>query len=112
MFHEVRANIPIVSAHNFWKIDQINHESPPPRIGLIENRFWPSGALAWSLKPEEGDRSLFFCGCFGRVVVHGRLRFATTGEFLQRFGLASVGELTAASLPAKAPAIERIDMSD
>jgi chromosome segregation and condensation protein ScpB len=36
----------------------------------------------------------------------GRLRFATTEEFLQRFGLASVGELTAASLSAKAPAIE------
>jgi segregation and condensation protein B len=28
----------------------------------------------------------------------GRLRFATTGTFLQRFGLASLGELTAASL--------------
>jgi segregation and condensation protein B len=28
----------------------------------------------------------------------GRLRFATTAEFLQRFGLASVGELAAASL--------------
>ena len=28
----------------------------------------------------------------------GRLRFATTEAFLQRFGLASLGELTAASL--------------
>jgi segregation and condensation protein B len=28
----------------------------------------------------------------------GRLRFATTDAFLQRFGLASLGELTAASL--------------
>ena len=30
----------------------------------------------------------------------GRLRFATTEEFLQRFGLASVGELTTASVSA------------
>jgi chromosome segregation and condensation protein ScpB len=28
----------------------------------------------------------------------GRLRFATTEAFLQRFGLSSLGELTAASL--------------
>jgi len=35
----------------------------------------------------------------------GRLRFATTEEFLQRFGLANVGELTAASLSDKATAI-------
>ena len=38
--------------------------------------------------------------------VDGRLRFATTADFLQRFGLASVGELAAASLsgnPDKIP---------
>ena len=32
----------------------------------------------------------------------GRLRFATTEDFLQRFGLASLQELTAASLSDKA----------
>jgi chromosome segregation and condensation protein ScpB len=37
----------------------------------------------------------------------GRLRFATTEEFLQRFGLANVGELTAASLSAIPPATEQ-----
>jgi chromosome segregation and condensation protein ScpB len=36
----------------------------------------------------------------------GRPRFATTEAFLQRFGLASLGELTAASLSDKATAIE------
>jgi chromosome segregation and condensation protein ScpB len=36
----------------------------------------------------------------------GRLRFATTRTFLQRFGLASLQELTAASLSDKATAIE------
>jgi len=36
----------------------------------------------------------------------GRLRFVTTEAFLQRFGLASLGELTAASLSDKATAIE------
>jgi len=35
----------------------------------------------------------------------GRLRFATTEVFLQRFGLASLQELTAASLSATPPAI-------
>ena len=42
-------------------------------------------------------------GCFGSVEVHdngrdgndGRLRFATTKAFLQRFGLTSLSELTA-----------------
>ena len=36
----------------------------------------------------------------------GRLRFATTEEFLQRFGLASLQELTATSLSTNPPAIE------
>ena len=36
----------------------------------------------------------------------GRLRFATTEAFLQRFGLASLGELTAASLASNQPATE------
>jgi chromosome segregation and condensation protein ScpB len=36
----------------------------------------------------------------------GRLRFATTEAFLQRFGLASLGELTAASLASNQPAGE------
>jgi chromosome segregation and condensation protein ScpB len=36
----------------------------------------------------------------------GRLRFATTEAFLQHFGLASLGELTAASFSDKATAIE------
>jgi segregation and condensation protein B len=36
----------------------------------------------------------------------GRLRFATTAEFLQRFGLASLQELTMASLSGNPPAIE------
>ncbi|MFZ0711903.1 MAG: SMC-Scp complex subunit ScpB, partial [Terrimicrobiaceae bacterium] len=36
----------------------------------------------------------------------GRLRFATTEAFLQRFGLASLGELTAASLASSQPATE------
>ena len=36
----------------------------------------------------------------------GRLRFATTAEFLQRFGLASLGELTTSWLPRNQPAIE------
>ena len=36
----------------------------------------------------------------------GRLRFATTEAFLQRFALASLGELTEASLSDKATAIE------
>jgi chromosome segregation and condensation protein ScpB len=36
----------------------------------------------------------------------GRLRFATTQTFLQRFGLASLGELTTTSLPRNQPAIE------
>jgi len=36
----------------------------------------------------------------------GRLRFATTEEFLQRFGLASLQELTATSLSDNATAIE------
>jgi segregation and condensation protein B len=36
----------------------------------------------------------------------GRLRFATTQAFLQRFGLASLRELTAASLAGNRPAIE------
>ena len=71
----------------------VKHRVVPFQVSrLIGNRFWPSGALARSLKPV-GDRSLFFCCCFGWVVVHGRLPFATTEEFLQRFGLASVGEL-------------------
>ena len=35
----------------------------------------------------------------------GRLRFATTEEFLQRFGLASLPELTATSLSGNQPAI-------
>jgi chromosome segregation and condensation protein ScpB len=42
----------------------------------------------------------------------GRLSFATTEAFLQRFGLASLGELTAASLSDKASAIEPSNMSD
>ena len=36
----------------------------------------------------------------------GRLRFATTEAFLQRFGLASLGELTAASLASNQTATE------
>ena len=36
----------------------------------------------------------------------GRLRFATTEAFLQRFGLASLQELTAAPLSDKAPIIQ------
>ena len=36
----------------------------------------------------------------------GRLRFATTAEFLQRFGLASLQELTTTSLSRNQPAIE------
>jgi chromosome segregation and condensation protein ScpB len=36
----------------------------------------------------------------------GRLRFATTEAFLQRFGLASLQELAAASLSGNPPAIE------
>lgn len=36
----------------------------------------------------------------------GRLRFATTEAFLQRFGLASLEELTAASFSDKATGIE------
>ena len=36
----------------------------------------------------------------------GRLRFATTEAFLQRFGLASLLELTATSLSSNPPAIE------
>ena len=36
----------------------------------------------------------------------GRLRFATTEAFLQRFGLASLQELTATSLSGNPPAIE------
>ena len=36
----------------------------------------------------------------------GRLRFATTEAFLWRFGLASLGELTAASLASNQPATE------
>jgi chromosome segregation and condensation protein ScpB len=36
----------------------------------------------------------------------GRLRFATTEEFLQRFGLASLQELTATPLSGNPPAIE------
>lgn len=36
----------------------------------------------------------------------GRLRFATTEAFLERFGLASLWELTVASLSDKATAIE------
>jgi segregation and condensation protein B len=36
----------------------------------------------------------------------GRLRFATTAEFLQRFGLASLRELTTTSLSRNQPAIE------
>jgi chromosome segregation and condensation protein ScpB len=36
----------------------------------------------------------------------GRLRFATTGAFLQRFGLASLQELTTTSLSGNPPAIE------
>ena len=36
----------------------------------------------------------------------GRLRFATTETFLQRFGLASLGELTATSLASNQPATE------
>lgn len=36
----------------------------------------------------------------------GRLRFATTGTFLQRFGLASLQELTAASFVASPPATQ------
>jgi hypothetical protein len=59
----------------------------------------------------EGDRSLFFCCCFGWVVVHGRLRLATTEEFLQRFGPASVGELTAVSL-SEGTSHRTVDMSD
>jgi segregation and condensation protein B len=38
----------------------------------------------------------------------GRLRFATTAEFLQRFGLESLQELTMASLSGHPPAIEQI----
>ena len=36
----------------------------------------------------------------------GRLRFATTQAFLQRFGLASLQELTATSLSRNHPVIE------
>jgi chromosome segregation and condensation protein ScpB len=36
----------------------------------------------------------------------GRLRFATTEEFLQRFGLASLQELTAASLSGNPHALQ------
>ena len=36
----------------------------------------------------------------------GRLRFATTRTFLERFGLASLQELTAASLASNRPAME------
>ena len=36
----------------------------------------------------------------------GRLRFATTAEFLQRFGLASLQELTTTSLSRNQPAVE------
>jgi chromosome segregation and condensation protein ScpB len=36
----------------------------------------------------------------------GRLRFATTRTFLQRFGLASLQELTAASFMASPPATQ------
>jgi chromosome segregation and condensation protein ScpB len=36
----------------------------------------------------------------------GHLRFATTEEFLQRFGLASLQELTATPLSGNPPAIE------
>ena len=38
----------------------------------------------------------------------GRLRFATTEAFLQRFGLASLQELTSASLSDNPPAIESL----
>jgi hypothetical protein len=38
--------------------------------------------------------------------VDGRLRFATTAEFLQRFGLASLVELTAALLASNQYATE------
>jgi segregation and condensation protein B len=36
----------------------------------------------------------------------GRLRFATTAEFLQRFGLASLQELTAASVSVNPSSIQ------
>ena len=42
----------------------------------------------------------------------GRLRFATTKEFLQRFGLASLQELNAASLSDKATSDRTVDMSE
>jgi segregation and condensation protein B len=39
----------------------------------------------------------------------GRLRFATTQAFLQRFGLASLGELTTTSLSLNEPAMEGVN---
>ena len=42
----------------------------------------------------------------------GHLRFAMTEAFLQRFGLASLQELTAASVSANPSPIQIFDMSD
>jgi hypothetical protein len=54
--------------------------------------FYPVSA---SLNEKEGQGSAMSEDSLLERVTAGRLRFATTEEFLQRFGLASLQELTA-----------------